>query len=243
MIDKSNNSNMEETTTTGSIYMHTNMVTGLSYIGQTIKAVTFRFRCHINEAKREGNAGSHFHRALNKYGEHVWDTIILEDGIPREDLDNKECFYIEKYNTYYEGYNMTKGGISGKGQAVSEETRKKLSEAGKGRTVSEETRNKISVSNKGNKQRLGHTNSAEHRRKISESRRGAANPFFRPWYIKYPDGRYEEHYTTTKAQYAIDNGFNIKTFTGWFSKNAHKEIQTGSYKGIIVGNIKELTSV
>ena len=235
------NSGVQDTDTiVGSIYMHTNTITGLSYIGQTIKSVEFRFRCHINEARREGNTGSHFHRALNKYGEYVWDTVLLEDNIPIADLDSKECFYIEKYNTYYEGYNMTKGGISGKGQIVSEETRKKLSEVGRGRVVTDETRRKISNGNKGNKQRLGHSNSPEHRRKISESRLGTANPFFKPWYIKYPDGRYEQHYNTTKAQYAVDNGFNIKTLTGWFIKKAHKEIQVRPYKGIIVGNLKEL---
>lgn len=69
---------------------------------------------------------------------------------------------------------------------VSEETRRKLSEAGKGRVVSEETRKKISNSRKGikisdelkeklrkanlgNKYSLGHTHPEERRLRISES--------------------------------------------------------------------------
>ena len=224
----------------GLVYMHTNQITGLSYVGQTIKTMDFRFRCHCLEAKREGNTGSHFHRALNKYGDTCWDSTILEEGIEISELDDKERFYIEKYNTYYEGYNMTVGGVSGRGCSPSKETRIKLSEAGKGREVSEETKKKISGSNKGNRNRLGHTNSDDHRKKISESRKGCNNPGFKPWAITKPDGTYETYHNITKTQYAIDNGLPIKAFCCRFGKvQAGKVAKTGAFKGWIMENIND----
>ena len=53
-----------------------------------------------------------------------------------------------------------------KGKQLSEETRKKLSEALRGRTLSEESCRKMSESHKGKHK------SAEHRKKLSEARKG-----------------------------------------------------------------------
>lgn len=50
------------------------------------------------------------YRAIRKYGVENFYYEILEDDIPLNQLDEKEIYYIEKYNSYKKGYNSTKGG-------------------------------------------------------------------------------------------------------------------------------------
>lgn len=59
-----------------------------------------------------------------------------------------------------------------KGKIVSEETRRKDSEAHKGKKASEETKQKMSETMKGNKYRAGKKSSDETKRKISEAMKG-----------------------------------------------------------------------
>lgn len=98
-------------------------------------------------------------------------------------LDDRERFYIEKYQSNNEkyGYNMFDGGKYGKGYCPTDETKQKLSVAHKGRKCpprSEETKRKISEKNKGRKPTahceearlkaiVGKSLSEEHKRKIS----------------------------------------------------------------------------
>ena len=75
-----------------------------SYIGQTIQPIQVRHYNHLHQ-------NNYFDRALKKYGESNFTLEILEDNIfDSEELDKKEQYYIEKYNTYYDGYNLTFGG-------------------------------------------------------------------------------------------------------------------------------------
>ena len=59
-----------------------------------------------------------------------------------------------------------------KGKVLSEETRRKLSEAHKGKLVSEETRRKRSEANKGNQWNVGKVRSEETKKKMGESKKG-----------------------------------------------------------------------
>lgn len=42
----------------------------------------------------------------------MYQLIILEDNIPSEKLNEKERYYIQKYNTCFQGYNQTLGGTA-----------------------------------------------------------------------------------------------------------------------------------
>jgi hypothetical protein len=59
-----------------------------------------------------------------------------------------------------------------KGKVVSEETRRKLSEASKGRVHTEEARRKISEANKGNQWNVGKVRSEETKKKMGEAQKG-----------------------------------------------------------------------
>ena len=47
---------------------------------------------------------------MKKYGLEHFHMELIEDNIPTEMLNNKERYWIDKYNSYYHGYNSTLGG-------------------------------------------------------------------------------------------------------------------------------------
>lgn len=168
----------------GIIYGWYNTKSGKWYIGQTIDEEC-RFKRHINNAinKKDNNK---FHNALRKYGLENWVYCVLEDNVLRENLNLKEIEWIEYYDSFYGGYNLTTGGDTN--CIVSEETRIKISESRKGTTpwnkglsMKSETRKKLSESLKG--QFIGEKNpmynkhhSIETRKKLSEFHKGKPAP-------------------------------------------------------------------
>lgn len=122
------------------IYKYTNIITGKSYIGQTI-------RCVNQRARRNGKGYKDqpiFYSDIQQYGWDNFEQSILRLCESKEDADYWERFFIEKYNTIFpNGYNYQiggqgKGSASGKsnpmyGRHQSEETRKKISDKAKER--------------------------------------------------------------------------------------------------------------
>lgn len=88
----------------GIIYKITNKVNNKVYIGQTRYTLEFRWRQH--QHKKDN---THFHNAIRKYGPENFSVEVLEE-CDYEDLNSKEIFYIAKYNSFAEGYNLTLGG-------------------------------------------------------------------------------------------------------------------------------------
>ena len=96
------------------IYKITNLIENKHYIGQSIH-IYQRWTKHKNRAfnKNDKSYESLLYQDIRKYGLENFDFSILEI-CPREKLDEKEIFYIQKYNSYKpNGYNKTLGG-SGK---------------------------------------------------------------------------------------------------------------------------------
>lgn len=96
----------------GFIYKITNKVNNKSYIGQTRYTVEFRWRQH--QHKKDN---TYFHNAIRKYGVENFIVEILEE-CDYKDLDSKEIYYIAKYDTFNNGYNMTFGGEGNKKLAL-----------------------------------------------------------------------------------------------------------------------------
>lgn len=88
----------------GIIYKITNKVNGKSYIGQTRYTLEFRWRQHIHKKDN-----TYFHNAIRKYGPENFTLEVLEE-CSTSNLNEREIFYIAKYNTFKEGYNLTTGG-------------------------------------------------------------------------------------------------------------------------------------
>lgn len=98
------------------IYKFTNRITGEVYIGQSID-IHKRYIQHKNRhdkfgKKQYAKEDTYFHSMLRHYGFNNFDFEILEE-CTREQLNEREMFYIRFYNSLYpSGYNKTPGGNS-----------------------------------------------------------------------------------------------------------------------------------
>lgn len=103
----------------GCVYMYTNKINGMRYIGQTKRPLKVRHWQHCSQ-----NIGF-FDKELKKYGAENFSLEILEDNIDsQEELEEKEVYYIALYDTFNNGYNMTRGGSGG--TRFSEEDRDRI---------------------------------------------------------------------------------------------------------------------
>lgn len=94
---------------TGIIYKAVNKINGKIYIGATIQKLLARKKKHEEKSKKNTYG---FHGAIYKYGKENFLWEIVEECLI-DDIDEREIFYIEKYNSYANdgyGYNLTRGG-------------------------------------------------------------------------------------------------------------------------------------
>jgi len=89
------------------VYKCTNLVNGISYIGVTTKSIEYRKRTHENASKYSNKK---FYNALKKYGFDNFEWSILHECSSIDELSSLEKYYIEKYDTFNNGYNLTTGG-------------------------------------------------------------------------------------------------------------------------------------
>jgi group I intron endonuclease len=154
---------------------------GKIYIGKSLQALHRRKIEHKSNAFNK-NIGStyysHFYNAIRNYGIDNFKWSILEDGIPVEFLNDREKYYIKKYNTYNIGYNSTIGGDGSFGFKHSMESRAKMSKSTEGQVVSQETREKLS------KMRKGKRKTKEHIEKIRKANIGKISGKKHPNYGK-----------------------------------------------------------
>lgn len=135
------------------LYVHTNKTNGKRYVG--ITSTTVAKRWHRGDGYKPPVEGSSpFYNAIQKYG---WDNFrheVLFENLTREEACNLEKIMIKKLESHVstgKGYNLDWGGAGTSGRVISEETRRKISEANKGRKVSDEFRAKMSELTKGRK--------------------------------------------------------------------------------------------
>ena len=94
------------------IYKILNTVNNKIYIGQSVH-IEKCYKEHIRESKYE-RSNMPIHKAIHKYGSENFQLEILEE-CSIEDLDCRECYYIDKYNSRNRevGYNILEGGNKG----------------------------------------------------------------------------------------------------------------------------------
>ena len=93
----------------GYIYKITNTLNDKVYIGQTIKTVQKRFTQHKNNSNKEYFSQIVLYKAFNKYGIESFICEEIEE-VPNDKLDEREKYWIEYYDSYFNGYNSTLGG-------------------------------------------------------------------------------------------------------------------------------------
>ena len=181
------------------IYIITNIKNNKCYIGQSIDLKN-RISAHKGMLKNNKHSNVHLMSAFLLDGIENFMFEILEEGLTKEQLDDREIYWIMFYqsNKMEYGYNIETGGAKNK-TFISDETRLKMRNAKlgkhpsfetiekmKNKKISEETKQKISQTMKEKKinvgeanprygkpgTRTGMKNSEETRMKISLNRKG-----------------------------------------------------------------------
>jgi group I intron endonuclease len=88
------------------IYKITNIQNQKVYIGQTIRPIEQRFHRHINDAMNN-ILDTHFARAIRKYGKDNFIIEEIDNAKTQNELNEKEQYWIQYYNSVNNGYNET----------------------------------------------------------------------------------------------------------------------------------------
>lgn len=113
---------------TGRIYKIVNDLNDRIYVGQTIRPLKIRFQrhCNLNE-----DGYMVIKKAMKKYGKEHFKIELIEElpDCTKDQLNEREIYWIAFYDSYNNGYNSTKGGQGrGKEPKLSEEEENKLVE-------------------------------------------------------------------------------------------------------------------
>lgn len=177
---------MKENYNISGIYCIENLNTNKKYIGQSVN-IGDRWAKHKSELNRNIHDNDYLQKAWNKYGESQFSFYVVEE-CPIEDLDAKEKYYIEYYDSINreKGYNLKTGGQDN-GAIVCDEVKAKISNALKRAYSNDsnlverrrqsalmqwsnpETKEKICGENNG---MYGKTHTEEARKKIGERAKG-----------------------------------------------------------------------
>jgi group I intron endonuclease len=169
----------------GYIYLLIDRRNGKKYVGK-----------HNGSKKNYWSSGIIPNKICKKYGKEVFDKIIVENDVPNHLLNEKEIFYINKYDSFNNGYNLSIGGDGGgewiykktieekikisnikskklKNRVFSDETKRKMSESAKNKIMTDEHKENI---RKAVILRGGHPHSDETKKKLSILKIGVKNP-------------------------------------------------------------------
>lgn len=69
-----------------------------------------RFLCHMKPSTQKAKHNYKFYKAMEEIGKENFYIEEIENNIPISQLDEKEVYYIKKFNSYKNGYNSTNGG-------------------------------------------------------------------------------------------------------------------------------------
>lgn len=229
----------------GIIYKVTNKINGKVYIGQTVQKLRRRRKKHISEALLNKNS-YHFHGAIRKHGKSNFVWEVLEKCYSQEELNNRETYYIDEYDSVNLGYNMRSFGEAQSGWNHSEETKALLSEKvkirlatkghpNKGRKWSKEVRERMGESHRGRKQ------SKQQREKHSICMSGSGNPMYgmsgalapssKKYIVTFPDGK--EQIVHGLHSFCLENGLNsscmVRCAKGFYKQ--HKKYKCRYFTG------------
>lgn len=200
------------------IYKITNKINGKIYIGK-----------HSTDNLNDGYMGSGvvLRQAIKKYGVENFTKEILEFCDKEVELNDLEKHYIDKYKSTDKsiGYNLTKGGDGTlgftpwlKGKHLSDEIKKKLSEAKKGKhyiKMSEAKKGKPSPNKGKPSPNKGKHRSEETKRKISEANKGKPSPTKgKTTWIKI-----KHHSEESKRKISESNKGKLKPKLKWITPN------------------------
>lgn len=90
------------------IYCINNIINNKKYIGQSIN-INKRWKSHISALNNNRHYNFHLQQAWNKYGSKNFEFNVIEI-CDKSLLNEREVYWIEKFNSLELGYNATMGG-------------------------------------------------------------------------------------------------------------------------------------
>ena len=90
------------------IYLIFNDVNDKVYVGQTIQSLNKRFNGHCCYSKTDRSVNMYIKRAIHKYGRDKFHIKLIEE-CPIKELSKREKYWINYYDSYNNGYNLTLG--------------------------------------------------------------------------------------------------------------------------------------
>lgn len=86
------------------IYKIENLKNGKVYVGQAVD-IKRRWSRHRMELKKGIHSNKYLQRAYDKYGVDAFRYSVIEE-CPKEKLNEREIFYIQKFDSFSNGYNL-----------------------------------------------------------------------------------------------------------------------------------------
>lgn len=112
---------VKENEKTSIVYKFTNQTNGKDYIG-----ITSNINKRLSDHLRLKEEWSLLHKAVKKYGWNNFRFDILESGLTFLEAQKKEIHYIEKHDSFNNGYNSTPGGDGTKGRFGEDNSNNKI---------------------------------------------------------------------------------------------------------------------
>lgn len=187
------------------VYMHENKINHKIYIGITCQKPTQRWR------GGKGYKIGAFKNAIDKYGWNNFEHIILFEHLSKEEACLKEQELIKQYNTMDNnyGYNLCEGGNLTLGYHHTKNSKLKMSKSKKG--MYDGVNNPMYGKNGILAPMYGKHLTEEHKRKISETKKGKTNYHTKTLYKKVDqydlDGKFIK---TWESISSIERKLNIK---------------------------------
>lgn len=91
------------------IYKITNNVNDMIYVGVTKFSIEKRWKEHVRDSKKSVCNYRPLYRDMNKYGIDKFNIEIIEECLDEKSFE-REIYYINKLNSFRNGYNNTEGG-------------------------------------------------------------------------------------------------------------------------------------
>lgn len=147
----------------GYIYKISTTKSNKVYIGQTTKTVEKRFAEHLKNSTENSKKSLHLYQAMNLYGKETFSVEQIDIAKDRNELNRKERYWINHYDSFNNGYNMMDGG-NDENPMNSAVVKQKHDD----KMRSKEVRNKISTTMHELRTTIGF--SEEHKQRIKASR-------------------------------------------------------------------------
>jgi group I intron endonuclease len=179
------------------IYKSTNKITEKIYIGQTTHTLDKRIKNHIKESKIESNRP--FMTSIKNYGIGNFVFEIIDSADNLNELNDKEIYWIDFYNSVSpNGYNVTGGG-QGKKMISTNELSKRISKGLQNSEKWQKTKNSEEYKKKFLGRNKGKKFTPEHKEKIWEKNKERILKFNK---------------STSKEWIVVDKENNIIRMTG-----------------------------